>query len=148
MPNVSTFARFRLQTVLDGKWISGWSGRIHRHEGTPAGCTTPGWAYKRRLTWRSIYLPLKQTEHAGKCTVLARRLFPDPGKRPVVIVEALHRRCWLSKARVSRGCGDLWDSADQDHIPETQGYAREAVVLFDSDTAGTRAAMKKASLFS
>jgi DNA primase len=41
----------------------------------------------------------------------------------------------------------LGTALTRDHIRKLKGYAREAVVLFDSDTAGTAAAMKSLSFF-
>jgi len=64
MPNVSTFARSVFQTVLDGKWdfLDGAVISIV-NEGTRR-MYDPWLAYKRRAYMDSIYLPLKQTEHA------------------------------------------------------------------------------------
>jgi benzoyl-CoA reductase/2-hydroxyglutaryl-CoA dehydratase subunit BcrC/BadD/HgdB len=64
LPQVSTFARSVFQTVLDGKWdfLDGGVTSIV-NEGTRR--MYDNWlAYKRRPYMDSIYLPLKQTEHA------------------------------------------------------------------------------------
>jgi benzoyl-CoA reductase/2-hydroxyglutaryl-CoA dehydratase subunit BcrC/BadD/HgdB len=64
LPQVSTFARSVLQTALDGKWdfLDGAVTSIV-NEGTRR--MYDNWlAYKRRPYMDSIYLPLKQTEHA------------------------------------------------------------------------------------
>jgi benzoyl-CoA reductase subunit C len=64
MPNVSTFARSVFQMVLDGKWdfLDGAVVSIV-NEGTRR-LYDPWLAYKRRSYMDSIFLPLKQTEHA------------------------------------------------------------------------------------
>jgi len=65
----------------------------------------------------------------------------------VVIVEGYTDVLALIKHGFRGAVATLGTALTRDHIRKLKGYAREAVVLFDSDTAGTAAAMKSLSFF-
>jgi DNA primase len=65
----------------------------------------------------------------------------------VVIVEGYTDVLALIKHGFRGAVATLGTALTRDHIRKLKGYAREAVVLFDSDAAGTTAALKSLSLF-
>jgi DNA primase len=65
----------------------------------------------------------------------------------VVLVEGYTDVLALIKHGFRGAVATLGTALTRDHIRKLKGYAREAVVLFDSDTAGTAAAMKSLSFF-
>ena len=65
----------------------------------------------------------------------------------VVIVEGYTDVLALIKHGFRGAVATLGTALTRDHIRKLKGYAREAVVLFDSDTAGTAAAIKSLSFF-
>jgi DNA primase len=65
----------------------------------------------------------------------------------VVIVEGYTDVLSLIKHGFRGAVATLGTALTRDHIRKLKGYAREAVVLFDSDAAGTAAAMKSLSFF-
>jgi len=68
MPTVSTSARAVFQAVLDGKWdfLDGVVTSITKRGEPPAGRQLAG--LQAAPLMDALYLPLKQTEHAWKCT--------------------------------------------------------------------------------
>jgi DNA primase len=64
-----------------------------------------------------------------------------------VIVEGYTDVLALIKHGFQGAVATLGTALTRDHIRKLKGYAREAVVLFDSDAAGTAAAMKSLSFF-
>jgi DNA primase len=65
----------------------------------------------------------------------------------VVIVEGYTDVLALIKHGFRGAVATLGTALTRDHIRKLKGYAREAVVLFDSDAAGTAAAVKSLSFF-
>jgi len=65
----------------------------------------------------------------------------------VVIVEGYTDVLALIKHGFRGAVATLGTALTRDHIRKLKGYAREAVVMFDSDAAGTAAAMKSLSYF-
>ncbi|EFK96720.1 protein containing DNA primase, DnaG // TOPRIM [sediment metagenome] len=65
----------------------------------------------------------------------------------VVIVEGYTDALALIKHGFRGAVATLGTALTRDHIRKLKGYAREAVVVFDSDAAGTAAAMKSLSFF-
>jgi DNA primase len=65
----------------------------------------------------------------------------------VVIVEGYTDVLALIKHGFRGAVATLGTALTRDHIRKLKGYAREAVVVFDSDAAGTAAAMKSLSFF-
>jgi DNA primase len=65
----------------------------------------------------------------------------------VVIVEGYTDVLALIKHGFRGAVATLGTALTRDHIRKLKGYAREAVVLFDSDAAGTAAALKSLSFF-
>ncbi|MCU0594804.1 MAG: DNA primase [Desulfobacterota bacterium] len=65
----------------------------------------------------------------------------------VVIVEGYTDVLALIKHGFRGAVATLGTALTRDHLRKLKGYAREAVVLFDSDAAGTAAAMKSLSFF-
>jgi len=65
----------------------------------------------------------------------------------VVIVEGYTDVLALIKHGFRGAVATLGTALTRDHIRKLKGYAREAVVVFDPDTAGTAAAMKSLPLF-
>jgi DNA primase len=65
----------------------------------------------------------------------------------VVIVEGYTDVLALIKHGFRGAVATLGTALTRDHIRKLKGYAREAVVLFDSDAAGTVAAMKSLAFF-
>jgi DNA primase len=65
----------------------------------------------------------------------------------VVIVEGYTDVLALIKHGFRGAVATLGTALTRDHIRKLKGYAREAVVVFDSDTAGIAAAMKSLSYF-
>lgn len=65
----------------------------------------------------------------------------------VVIVEGYTDVLALIKHGFRGAVATLGTALTRDHIRRLKGYAREAMVLFDSDAAGTAAALKSLSLF-
>jgi DNA primase len=65
----------------------------------------------------------------------------------VVIVEGYTDALALIKHGFRGAVATLGTALTRDHIRKLKGYAREAVVVFDPDAAGTAAAMKSLSFF-
>jgi DNA primase len=65
----------------------------------------------------------------------------------VVIVEGYTDVLALRNHGFKEAVATLGTALTQDHIRKLRGYAKEAIVVFDSDTAGIAAAIKSLSLF-
>lgn len=68
-------------------------------------------------------------------------------KREVIIVEGYMDWLALKKYGIENAVATLGTALTQNHIRRLKGYADEAIVIFDSDEAGTKAALRSFPLF-